>query len=139
MAPAVVWLVAAPNRRPPPSLATGATATSSYEVLKESLGSGGGVTAAVHRVHLPTLRVGTLDSLIAASDALARDEKTVDSVVERLLRQARELQEDEVRVARVGVRGEGGVGGGGVGVRVRQVRGRWRRWRGGGGGGRGWC
>lgn len=46
-------------------------------------------------MHLPTLRVGTLDSLIAASDALARDEKTVDSVVERLLRQARELQEDE--------------------------------------------
>lgn len=110
MAPAVVWLVAAPNRRPPPALSTGATATSSYEVLKESLASGGGVWASVHRVHLPTLRVGTLDSLIAASDALARDEKTVDSVVDRLLRQARELQEDEVREAgRMDWGGGGGV------------------------------
>jgi len=97
MAPAVVWLVAAPNRRPPANLSTGAAATSSYEALKEVLATGGGVWAQVFRMHLPTLRVGTLDSLIAASDALARDEKTVDGAVDRLLRQARELQEDEVR------------------------------------------
>jgi len=97
MAPAVVWLVAAPNRRPPATLSTGAAATSSYEALKEVLATGGGVWAQVFRMHLPMLRVGTLDSLIAASDALARDEKTVDGVVDRLLRQARELQEDEVR------------------------------------------
>lgn len=117
MAPAVVWLVAAPNRRPPANLSTGAAATSSFEALRESLATGGGVWAQVHRMPLPTLRVGTLDSLISASDALARDEKVVDSVVDRLLRQARELQEDEVRSPgrRARGRGGGGKGWGGAG------------------------
>lgn len=44
-----------------------------------------------YKFHLPTLRVGTLDSLIAVADAITRDDKTLEATAERVLRQYREL------------------------------------------------
>lgn len=49
---------------------------------------------AAYKFHLPTLRVGTLDSLIAVADAISRDDKTLESMVERVLRQYRDLAPD---------------------------------------------
>lgn len=75
-----LWVVSAPNEN----------GRSSFESIKSSLDEKMALCTA-HRFHLPKLRVGTLDSLIAVADAISRDDKMLESMVERVLRQYRDL------------------------------------------------
>eukprot|EP00186_Timspurckia_oligopyrenoides_P002219 CAMPEP_0182447858 /NCGR_PEP_ID=MMETSP1172-20130603/20960_1 /TAXON_ID=708627 /ORGANISM="Timspurckia oligopyrenoides, Strain CCMP3278" /LENGTH=375 /DNA_ID=CAMNT_0024644473 /DNA_START=90 /DNA_END=1217 /DNA_ORIENTATION=+ len=49
----------------------------------------------IHKVHFPSFRVGTLDSLLSISDRLSKDSKTLEASSDRLLRQYRELTGNE--------------------------------------------
>lgn len=75
-----LWVVSAPNERQ----------SSSFESIYSSLDSSQALCSA-HRLVLPQLRVGTLDSLISVADAISRDDKTLESSIDRVLRQYREL------------------------------------------------
>lgn len=75
-----LWVVSAPNE----------DGRSSFASIKSSLDDSTSLCSA-YRFHLPTLRVGTLDSLIAVADAITRDDKTLESSVDRVLRQYRDL------------------------------------------------
>lgn len=77
---APIWVVSAPNE----------DGRSSFESMRSSLEKASSLCTA-YRFHLPTLRVGTLDSLIAVADAITRDDKILDGTVERVLRQYRDL------------------------------------------------
>eukprot|EP00172_Hildenbrandia_rubra_P000328 Plantae.Rhodophyta-Hildenbrandia_rubra.ctg11531.p2 GENE.Plantae.Rhodophyta-Hildenbrandia_rubra.ctg11531~~Plantae.Rhodophyta-Hildenbrandia_rubra.ctg11531.p2 ORF type:complete len:394 (+),score=94.56 Plantae.Rhodophyta-Hildenbrandia_rubra.ctg11531:49-1182(+) len=78
-----LWLVSAPNE-------DGLKASVKlHNTLDRKLN-----LSAVYKLSLPSLRVGTLDSLISVSDALSRDERSLESVVDRILRQYRELSGD---------------------------------------------
>lgn len=78
-----LWVVSAPNE----------DARNAFEAMRSSLEIKSGLCSA-HKLHLPSFRVGTLDSLIAVADAISRDDKTLESTVERVLRQYRELVPD---------------------------------------------
>lgn len=75
-----LWVVSAPNEG----------GRSAYTSMKESLQNKLGICEA-YLVQFPEFRVGTLDSLIAVADAILRDEKALESTVERVLRQYRDL------------------------------------------------
>lgn len=75
-----LWVVSAPN----------GLEGSAFESMANLL-SGRSSLCDAFLLHLPSLRVGTLDSLIAVSDTIARDDKTLEATVERVLRQHREL------------------------------------------------
>lgn len=75
-----LWVVSAPNE----------DGRSAFTSIKTSLDDNTSLCTA-YQFHLPTLRVGTLDSLIAVADAISRDDKMLESSVERVLRQYRDL------------------------------------------------
>lgn len=75
-----LWVVSAPNE----------DGRSSFTSMKSALDDSSSLCSA-YPFHLPTFRVGTLDSLIAVADAISRDDKTLEATVERVLRQYREL------------------------------------------------
>lgn len=75
-----LWVVSAPNEG----------GRSSFQSIHASLAKKAALCDAF-LLQLPELRVGTLDSLIAVADAIARDEKTLESMVDRVLRQYRDL------------------------------------------------
>lgn len=75
-----LWVVSAPNE----------DGRSSFASMKTSLEKSNGLCKA-YPLHLPSFRVGTLDSLIAVADAITRDDKSLEGTVERVLRQYREL------------------------------------------------
>lgn len=58
--------------------------------MRDALDKGASLCSA-YALPLPGLRVGTLDSLLSISDLLLRDDKTLESSVERVLRQFRDL------------------------------------------------
>lgn len=74
------WVVSAPNEG----------GRSSFASIKDSLEAKLGLCNA-HLLQLPEFRVGTLDSLISVADAITRDEKNLESTVDRVLRQYRDL------------------------------------------------
>lgn len=78
--PSTLWVVSAPNEG----------GRNAFKQMQGALDTRGGLCAA-YRLPLPPLRVGTLDSLLAVSDAIARDDKQLESVVDRVLRQFRDL------------------------------------------------
>jgi V-type H+-transporting ATPase subunit C len=92
-------LVRRPRLDPSPSLS--AMATKLWVVSAPNEGGRGAVEkmrsavspalAETFFLPLPTLRVGTLDSLLAVSDAIARDDKNLEGAVDRVLRTYREL------------------------------------------------
>ena len=82
-----LWVVSAPNNN---GLSSSANL---HHYLQESLH-----LASVHKLTLPQLRVGTLDSLISVSDTLSRDEPQLESVVDRILRQYRELSNQKTGI-----------------------------------------
>lgn len=75
-----LWVVSAPNEG----------GRNAFNQMQSALDKRGGMCTA-YQLPLPTLRVGTLDSLLSASDAIARDDKQLESVVDRVLRQYRDL------------------------------------------------
>lgn len=75
-----LWVVSAPNEG----------GRSSYSSIKNALDTKLGICKA-YLLQLPEFRVGTLDSLISVADAITRDEKALESTVERVLRQYRDL------------------------------------------------
>lgn len=75
-----LWIVSAPNEGN----------TSSYRTMKDALDTRGGMCRAFE-MPFPDFRVGTLDSLIAVSDAISRDDRSLESTVERVFRQVCEL------------------------------------------------
>lgn len=75
-----LWVVSAPNEG----------GRNAFKQMQSAFDTRAGLCAA-HRLPLPPLRVGTLDSLLSVSDAISRDDKLLESVVERVLRQFREL------------------------------------------------
>lgn len=75
-----LWVVSAPNE----------DGRSAFASMKSALEKSNGLCKA-HPFHLPSLRVGTLDSLIAVADAITRDDKSLEGTVDRVLRQYREL------------------------------------------------
>lgn len=75
-----LWVVSAPNE----------DNRSAFASIKSSLDKSNSLCNA-YQFHLPTFRIGTLDSLIAVADAVSRDDKTLEGVVERVLRQYRDL------------------------------------------------
>lgn len=74
------WVVSAPNE----------DGRSSFSSIRDSLESKLGICNA-YLLQLPEFRVGTLDSLISVADAITRDEKALESTVDRVLRQYRDL------------------------------------------------
>lgn len=72
-----LWVVSAPNEG----------GRSSFESIRRANTS----ICQAFRLPLPSLRVGTLDSLISVSDAVARDDKALEMTVERVLRQYQDL------------------------------------------------
>lgn len=76
----MLWVVSAPNEG----------GRNAFDQMQNALDTRGGLCSA-HRLPLPALRVGTLDSLLSVSDAIARDEKQLESVLDRVLRQYRDL------------------------------------------------
>lgn len=75
-----LWVVSAPNKPD----------RSSFSHIQDTLQKRDALCNA-YSLQLPDFRVGTLDSLIAVADAIARDDKTLEATVERILRQYREL------------------------------------------------
>lgn len=75
-----LWVVSAPNEG----------GRSAFKVMESALASRAALCAA-YQLPLPALRVGTLDSLLAVSDAIARDDKQLEIITERILRQYRDL------------------------------------------------
>lgn len=75
-----LWVVSAPNE----------SSRSSFSSIKSALQNNHSLCSAYH-FRLPTFRVGTLDSLIAVADAISRDDKALEAIVDRILRQFRDL------------------------------------------------
>ncbi|KAJ8903740.1 hypothetical protein NDN08_004840 [Rhodosorus marinus] len=74
------WLVSAPSE----------VGQGAYEMMREKLENKLGV-ASVYPFRIPAFRVGTLDSLMALSDTLTKHDHAIEQVVDRLLRQYRDL------------------------------------------------
>lgn len=86
-----MWIVSAPNE---------GTQTA-FDRLKISLEKRQSLCS-VYKLELPKgLRVGTLDSLIAVADSAARDDRTVESTTDRVLRQYRELVNNSTKTPQV--------------------------------------
>lgn len=86
-----LWVVSAPNEKEK------SASEVMHHILQERMG-----LCHTYRLHLPgSLRVGTLDSLIAVADAASRDDKTVEAITDRVLRQYRELVKDDYAVPRI--------------------------------------
>jgi V-type H+-transporting ATPase subunit C len=73
-----LWFVSAPNEK----------GRSAVDAMRAAVAPG---LADAYLLPLPPFRVGTLDSLLAVSDTVARDDKTLESAVDRILRTFREL------------------------------------------------
>lgn len=84
------WVVSAPNEG----------GRSAYTSMRESLQVKLGACNA-YILQLPEFRVGTLDSLIAVADSINRDEKTLESTAERVLRQYRDLIDSPTSIPQV--------------------------------------
>eukprot|EP00181_Compsopogon_caeruleus_P003491 CAMPEP_0184679612 /NCGR_PEP_ID=MMETSP0312-20130426/2455_1 /TAXON_ID=31354 /ORGANISM="Compsopogon coeruleus, Strain SAG 36.94" /LENGTH=390 /DNA_ID=CAMNT_0027129165 /DNA_START=52 /DNA_END=1224 /DNA_ORIENTATION=+ len=78
------WIVSAPNE----SLAMGGSA---FERMRDKLERQLRLCA-TSKLSIPTFRVGTLDGLVSVSDAVNKEEKAVEVLVDRILRQYRELR-----------------------------------------------
>lgn len=89
MAPSL-WVVSAPNEG----------GRSAFESMRDSLEKRLAACSAF-KLELPALRVGTLDSLIAVADSISRDDKILESTVDRVLRQYRELVKDDKAIPSV--------------------------------------
>lgn len=80
-----MWIVSAPKEGD----------LTPFEVMKERL-SDKLTLCETFKLELPTsLRVGTLDSLIAVADTAARDDRMVEATTDRVLRQYRDLVKDD--------------------------------------------
>jgi V-type H+-transporting ATPase subunit C len=75
-----LWVVSAPNEG----------GRHAFKQMQAALDARGAMCTAYH-LPLPALRVGTLDSLLSVSDLIARDDKQLESTVDRVLRQYRDL------------------------------------------------
>jgi V-type H+-transporting ATPase subunit C len=75
------WVVAVPNSEVGPH---------GFEQLRSAVGQ----TGIVHRFRLPSLRVGSLDSLLSLSEDLGRKDQFFEGVVNKIARQLRDLYVD---------------------------------------------
>ncbi len=86
-----MWIVSAPNEG----------TQSAFDRLKTALEKRQNLCS-VYKLNLPKgLRVGTLDSLIAVADSAARDDRTVESTTDRVLRQYRDLVNDSTKTPKI--------------------------------------
>lgn len=82
-----LWVVSAPNE----------SGRSSFKSINDALSAKLSLCES-YILQLPEFRVGTLDSLIAVADAISRDEKNLESTVDRVLRQYRDLVDQPTAV-----------------------------------------
>mmetsp|Transcript_44553 Transcript_44553/g.172760 ORF Transcript_44553/g.172760 Transcript_44553/m.172760 type:complete len:133 (+) Transcript_44553:141-539(+) len=82
------WLVSAPSEG----------GQGAYEMMREKLETKLGI-GSVYPFRIPAFRVGTLDSLMALSDTLTKHDHAIEQVVDRLLRQYRDLSKKPVRLS----------------------------------------
>eukprot|EP00897_Mesotaenium_endlicherianum_P000750 jgi/Mesen1/10676/ME000009S10467 len=93
--PSQYWLV---------SLPISGTKESTWKALQDKLGKASFDTQA-YKLHIPDLRVGTLDSLLAISDDLVKANAFVDGVTKKISRQIEELDKGEAEASTLAVDG----------------------------------